>query len=75
MKPSIRHPFGGAKYELEPDGTVSVNDGEKSGVFNSLGQWVSGDLRQADPQMCVWITNQPPPAEELESSWTLSQEK
>ena len=32
------------------------------------------ELREADPQLCVWITNQPPPAEELESTWALSQE-
>tara|TARA_A100001037_G_C14880033_1_gene513519 strand:- start:205 stop:432 length:228 start_codon:yes stop_codon:yes gene_type:complete len=74
MKPAIKHPFGGVIYQLESDGTVNVSDGNRSGIFDSRGVWISGDLREADPQMCVWICNQPPPPEELESSWTLSQE-
>lgn len=74
MKPAIKHPFGGAVYELQADGNVLISDGDSQGLFRRDGRWISGDLREADPQMCVWISNQPPPPEELESAWTLSQE-
>ena len=75
MKPAIKHPFSQAIYELQADGTVLITDGDRQGLFKRDGRWISGELREADPQICVWIANQPPPAEELESTWTLSQEK
>ena len=74
MKPAIKHPFGGALYELQEDGTVLITDGDKQGLFKRDGRWISGELREADPQMCVWISNQPPPPEELDSAWALSQD-
>ena len=74
MKPAIKHPFGGALYELQADGTVLITDGDKQGLFKRDGRWISGELREADPQMCVWITNQPPPPEELDSAWALSKD-
>ena len=74
MKPAIKHPFGGALYELQEDGTVLITDGDKQGLFKRDGRWISGELREADPQMCVWITNQPPPPEELDSAWALSKD-
>ena len=74
MKPAIKHPFDGALYELQEDGTVLITDGDKQGLFKRDGRWISGELREADPQMCVWISNQPPPPEELDSAWALSQD-
>ena len=74
MKPAIKHPFTAAIYELQPDGTVLITDGDSQGLFKRDGRWISGELREADPQMCVWISNQPPPPEELESAWALSQD-
>ena len=74
MKPAIKHPFTAAIYELQPDGTVLNTDGDSQGLFKRDGRWISGELREADPQMCVWISNQPPPPEELESAWALSQD-
>lgn len=56
---STQHPFTNALYELRPDGNVSVVDGAKQGVFHPDGRWISGALRTADPQLCVWITNNP----------------
>lgn len=73
-KPAIKHPFSGAIYELQSDGNVLIRDKDKQGLFKRDGRWISGELREADPQMCVWISNQPPPADELESTWALSQE-
>ena len=72
--PSIRHPFGGAIYRLLGDGNVQVSGDRGEGLFRADGRWLSGALREADPQMCVWIANQCPPADQLESTWALSQE-
>ena len=51
----IRHPFSHALYEQDGHGNVLVTDGARSGVFTSEGRWVSGELRECDPQMCNWI--------------------
>jgi hypothetical protein len=51
----IRHPFSHALYEQDGHGNVLVTDGDRSGVFTSEGRWVSGELRECDPQMCNWI--------------------
>lgn len=56
---NTRHPFTHALYELTADGNVKVTDGEKHGVFRGDGRWISGVLREADPQLCVWVTNNP----------------
>lgn len=72
--PSIRHPFSGAVYALLPDGNVRVSGDGAEGVFRPDGRWVSGVLREADPQMCVWISNQSPPPEQLESTLVVTQE-
>lgn len=53
----IRHPFGDVMYQLNSNGEVEVNDGNRQGVFSRRGEWISGTLREADPQMCVWVSN------------------
>jgi hypothetical protein len=52
---SIRHPLSGALYDLQTDGTVRVEKGDKSGTFRADGSYISGDIYSADPQMCVWL--------------------
>jgi len=52
---AVRHPFSGALYERDADGSVTVTLGDRTGRFTSDGRWVSGDLREADPQMCGWV--------------------
>jgi hypothetical protein len=59
MRPPVRtikHPLSGATYDLQPDGTVRVesHDG-RVGVFDANGRWLSDELRQADPHLCLWI--------------------
>jgi hypothetical protein len=49
------HPFSKALYERETNGHVRVSFGGKVGVFRADGSWVSGELFEADPQMCNWI--------------------
>ncbi|MBM4203875.1 MAG: hypothetical protein FJ194_06960 [Gammaproteobacteria bacterium] len=56
----MKHPFSGALYEVDIGGNVMVREGKIEGLFDSSGRWLSGELRQADPQLCVWITNNPP---------------
>ena len=51
----VRHPFSGALYERDPDGTVRVALGERTGRFTSDGRWLSGELREADPHLCGWV--------------------
>lgn len=53
---TIRHPLSGATYDLLDDGTVQVvtRDG-RTGIFDSHGHWLSGEVKQADPHLCLWI--------------------
>lgn len=56
---NCRHPFTGALYTLQPDGNIEIVDGEISGLFGPDGQWIRGTLRESDPQLCVWVANNP----------------
>jgi len=56
---STRHPFTGALYVLQPDGNIEVTAGDQRSLFNPQGRWISGELRECDPQLCVWIANNP----------------
>ena len=53
---TIKHPLSGATYDLMDDGTIRVvtRDGV-TGFFDRHGGWMSGDARQADPHLCLWI--------------------
>ena len=57
----IRHPFTGALHEQDGDGRVRVtkldraSGREISGLFEPNGRWVSGELEEADPQLCGWV--------------------
>jgi hypothetical protein len=54
---TIRHPLSsGGTYDLLEDGTICVVDRDgRVGVFDSTGTWLSGELKQADPHLCLWI--------------------
>lgn len=59
---SMTHPFDvDTTYELLDDGNIRVSCGDKSGVFTGEGIHVSGEIREADPQVCNWINNVPNP--------------
>jgi hypothetical protein len=53
---TIKHPLSGATYDLTEDGAVRVvtRDGAE-GFFDRHGRWLRGDVRQADPHLCLWI--------------------
>lgn len=53
---SIRHPLSGALYDLRDDGTIHVTTrDDREGIFDSHGRWRSGELKHADPHLCLWI--------------------
>lgn len=56
MANKTRHALSGAEYEAEGPNAVKVTDGGKWGRFNRFGGWIEGELRQCDPQMCIWLT-------------------
>jgi hypothetical protein len=56
MTGGIRHPFTRALYE--PDGSCGVRV-TKDGVvghFARDGHWIAGELREADPELCIWLS-------------------
>jgi hypothetical protein len=52
---TIRHPLSGAIYDLTERGTIVVTKGDETGEFTQHGRWIAGDLRHADPHLCLWI--------------------
>lgn len=59
---SITHPFDpDTLYQLDDEGHIRVSNGNQVGIFTTEGVFISGDIRQADPQLCVWVGNNPDP--------------
>jgi hypothetical protein len=52
---TIRHPLSGATYDLTEQGTILVTKGDASGEFTEHGVWLNGEIRHADPHLCLWI--------------------
>ena len=58
----LNHPFETSKfYELTADGNIRITDGDQVGLFTTEGRYLSGDIRESDPQLCVWVGNNPVP--------------
>jgi hypothetical protein len=55
MATETLHPLTRARYEAEGANAVRVTDGSKWGLFDRTGGWIEGELRQCDPQMCIWL--------------------
>jgi hypothetical protein len=51
----IRHPFTNALYEQDGHGNILVTDDDRQGLFGTDGHWISGELRECDPQLCGWV--------------------
>ena len=52
----IVHPFNKALYEQDGTGNIRVTDrGGRVGIFGTDGHWISGELRECDPQLCGWV--------------------
>ena len=55
---SMKHPFDAESfYELMDDGTIQVSRGDLVGRFSSEGVFLSGEIRESDPQLCNWVSN------------------
>jgi hypothetical protein len=51
----ITHPFSRALYEQDSTGNIRVTDHGRFGIFGTDGHWISGELRDCDPQLCGWV--------------------
>ena len=51
----LKHPMSGATYTLRDDGFVEVDNNGLKGVCAFNRRYQSGDLRQADPHMLLWM--------------------
>ena len=66
---SLTHPFDSdSLYELMEDGNIRVTNGIREGVFSRAGVHISGEIREADPQICNWVNNVPNPDTQLATS-------
>ena len=62
--PRKRHMLTGAIYETESPGVVLVTTPEGlSGRFDARGVWIDGELREADPHLCLWVGGRQLPAD------------
>ncbi len=55
----LEHPLTGARYDLADDGTIRVAWKGQTGSFDSEGRWLCGELKVADPLLCVWLSSGP----------------
>ena len=60
--PALRHPLSVAVYTLRDDGLVDVENNGLRGTFSFDGRFRSGDLRQADPHLLLWLAGPQLPA-------------
>ena len=57
---SMTHPFDrDTLYQCDEDGNIRLTNGNSVGIFTRWGQHISGDIKQADPQLCNWVGNNP----------------
>jgi len=45
-----------------------VSNGNQWGIFTKEGVHLRGEIRQADPQLCVWVGNNPGEEGQLRSA-------
>lgn len=57
---SMYHPFEtDTLYQVDENGNIRLTNGNSIGVFTNEGIHISGDIKHADPQLCVWVGNNP----------------
>ena len=55
---SLYHPFDtDCLYQCDEDGNIRITNGNSVGIFTREGIHISGDIKHADPQLCVWVGN------------------
>lgn len=66
---SMTHPFDtDSLYELTEDGNIRITKDGKTGLFTGEGIHLEGEIREADPQLCNWISNVPDPDSQMTTS-------
>lgn len=55
---TIRHPLSQAVYDHDADAdeVVVTSSAGVVGRFSPDGDWIRGDLRAADPELCRWVS-------------------
>ena len=52
----LRHPLNGWLYEDQGDETVKVTTPKGvTGTFTVNAQWIEGELKDANPHLCLWV--------------------
>jgi hypothetical protein len=51
----LRHPLSGGTYRSQEDGLVRVEEDGRVGLFHPDGRWHSGELRDADLHLLLWV--------------------
>jgi len=69
---TIRHPLSGALYDLTDSGDIQVSKDGRTGLFTSHGKWIEGEIRQADPHLCLWIAGKDLPNRFQQAAQALS---
>ncbi len=60
----LQHPLNGWVYEHIGEGMVEVTTPKgKRGRFTTGGQWVEGELTDANPHLCLWVGGEQLPPE------------
>jgi hypothetical protein len=70
---SLTHPLSGAVYDLLEDGVIEVSKNGRTGRFSAHGLHLSGELRQADPHLCLWIAGPQLPNRFQQAAATVAQ--
>lgn len=56
MVTKAQHALTKAEYHAEGPDLVRVVHADKWGLFDGHGGWLEGEIRQCDPQLCIWLT-------------------
>lgn len=72
---TIKHPLSGATYDLTERGTILVQKQGRTGEFTEHGVWLAGEIRHADPHLCLWIGGRELPNRFQQAAQALSDDR
>ena len=49
------HSFSKALYEQDGNGHILVSLDGRTGLFRTNGEWIEGEIEEADPHLCGWV--------------------
>lgn len=59
----LKHPRSGALYTVVANGNVQVENNGATGLFTNRGIYITGDIKQADPHLILWMAGPQLPAD------------